>query len=530
MFKKAFYYFCIISSITLSLSLLAEEASSAGSPEKENPKKNNLKEERSETNHIVKINGVDVSYKATIGTQLLKDEEGTVKGNMSYIAYTKDGEDSSSRPITFCFNGGPGSSSVWLHMGTFGPKRVALNEEGYALLPYHFVDNEYSILDVTDLVFIDPISTGYSKTAPGVDVKQFHGVDEDIRTVAEFIRLFATRNGRWDSPKFLAGESYGTTRAAGLAGYLHDEYCMYFNGILLVSSILNFQANDFNEGNDLPYMLFLPTYTATAWYHKRLSSELQAKELPMLLDEVKEFANREYALALIQGDILAPEEKEKMAQKLSYYTGLSANYYEDNNLRVNIYRFSRELLRKQKRTIGRFDGRFVGINNDVTGDSSTFDPSLEAVCGAFTATFNQYVRQDLKWEIDEQYKILANVSPWDWTYNKAVNQYLYVADTLRQVMTKNPALRVFVASGYYDLATPFAATEYTFQHLGLDPTIRSHVSMAYYDAGHMMYIYRPAMVKFKQDVTKFIKNTLSKDEQKNSVMRIQTRGINASLD
>lgn len=475
--------------------------------EKTSEKKGALKEEVVETKHLIKLNGADFSYKATAGTMLLRDEGDNVKGSMFYIAYVKD-ESNAQRPITFCFNGGPGSSSVWLHMGVFGPKRVALDDEGKALVPNHLVENEYTILDATDLVFIDPISTGYSRPSPGEDVKQFHGVDEDIKAVAEFIRLYVTKNGRWDSPKFLAGESYGTTRASGLVGYLHDEYCMYSNGIILVSSILNFQTSDFNEGNDLPYVMFLPSYTATAWYHKKLSPDLQEKDLTSLLLEVKQFAETDYILALMKGDLLEDKDREIITQKLASYTGLSPYYIEENNLRVTETRFAKELLRSQRRVVGRFDGRFKGINYDSAGESCGLDPSLEIICGAFTANFNQYARKELKWEKDDNYKILANVWPWNWTYGKSVNQYLYVANTLREVMEKNPKLRIFVANGYYDLATPFFGTEYTFYHLGLDPSLRGHVSMGYYDAGHMMYIYKPMLIKFSQDVHQFIMNTL----------------------
>ena len=438
----------------------------------------------------------------------MKKEE--PKASFFYIAYIKEGvEENSTRPITFCFNGGPGSSAIWLQMGAFGPKRVLFDSEGYSQPPYKYIDNEYCLLDETDLVFIDPISTGYSRPVAFDQAKQFHGVDEDIKSVAEFIRLYITRFNRWDSPKFLAGESYGTTRAAGLACYLHDECYVYINGVLLVSSILNFQTIDTNNGNDLPYILYLPTYTAAAaWYHKKLAPELQ-NNFERSLRESQEFALNEYAWALLQGDQLEPEKRKETVKKLSFYTGLSESYIERSNLRVCMSRFNKELLRDQNKVIGRFDCRYLGLDEPACSDTVNSDPSWDAVFGAFTSTFNTYVRTDLKWEKDTEYKVLADVFPWN--YGKgANNKYLNVSATLRDVMTKNPAIRVFVASGYYDLATPYFATIYTFNHLGLNPSLKDHVKMGFYDAGHMMYINPPSLKQFKKDIADFMKDTLSK--------------------
>ncbi len=494
--------------ILICLIFAASWAEEVADKSKEEPKKEVPKEESSETSHTVVINGTEVKYKAVAGTMIIKDEKGDAKAHVFYIAYTKEGEENNDkRPITFCFNGGPGSSSVWLHLGVFGPKRVEIVKEGEVSPPYRLIDNAYSLLDKTDLVFIDPVSTGYSRAAPGEDAKQFHGVEEDVKSVAEFIRLYTTRAGRWDSPKFIAGESYGTTRAAGLAGYLHDEFSFYLNGVVLVSSVLNFQTLD-DEGSDLGVMLFLPSYTATAWYHKKLAPELQ-KDLQATLKEVEAFVNKEYVLALLQGDKIDENTKKEIAQKLSKYTSLPAHYIERANLRICMHRFAKHLLRDQNKVVGRFDSRYVGIDLDSCSDSSSQDPSAEAIFGIFTATFNQYIRKDLKWEKDEQYKILANV--WPWNYGKdATNRYLDVATTLGQVMTKNPNLRIFVGSGYYDLATPYFATNYTFNHLNLDPSLRDHVQMDYYDAGHMMYLHEPSLVKMKSDLSKFIEKTLQK--------------------
>ena len=470
----------------------------------------NDKEEFSETSHQIMMNGSALNYKAVAGTLILKDERCDPKANIFFISYTKEGvEDLSERPVTFCFNGGPGSSSVWLHLGVLGPKRVFMNEKGDALPPYHLVENEFSLLDVTDLVFIDPVSTGYSRAIPPEQSKSFHGVEEDIKSIAEFIRLYLTRYNRWESPKFIAGESYGTTRAAGLAGYLHDEFFIYTNGIVLISSVLNFQSINFNAGNDLSYLLFLPSYTATAWYHKKLSPDLQSNFLSTL-QKARDFVNQEYAQALFKGDLLDPDEKANIVDKLARFTGLSPEYIEGSNLRVDMTHFGKELLRDKRRTVGRFDSRFIGIDSNAIGDRVEYDPSAEAIFGAFTSTFNHYVKTDLKWMKEGNYEILTNVHPWNYGTG---NQYLNVAETLRDVMTKNTHLRVFVGNGYTDLATPFFATEYTFNHLGLDPTLRNHVTMKNYEGGHMMYIYRPSLIKLKEDLASFYKETLSAQER-----------------
>lgn len=469
-----------------------------------------LKEEVSETQHKVVIDGKEVPYKALAGTMLLKDRDGKAKASMFYIAYTNEGvEDKGSRPLTFCFNGGPGSASVWLHLGAFGPKIVKFSDEGYALPPYGVVENPYSLLDVTDLVFIDPVSTGYSRAVSSEDAKKYHGVDEDIKSVGEFIRLYVTRNGRWGSPKFLAGESYGTTRAAGLAEYLHDEHYMYLSGLILISSVLNYQTIvDPKRGNDMPYMLFLPSYTAAAWYHKKLPEELQKRPLDEVLADVELFVMNDYSQGLMKGAKINKQEKESLVKKLSYYTGLSENYILQTNLRINVHRFSKELLRSEGRTIGRFDSRLKGIERDAAGEYISADPSMDAIFGGFTAAFNQYIREELKWEKDEKYTMLAGAEVRPWSYGEK-NEFLSVGEALRDVMTRNAHLRVFVGSGYYDLATPYFASEYTVDHLGLDPTLEGHVSIYYYDGGHMMYTSRPSLIKLKKDLAEYIQENQS---------------------
>lgn len=472
-------------------------------------KKDLPKEESIVASRYLTIGANDISYQTTVGTQLLTDSLGNPKASIFYVAYTKDDPQKlSHRPITFCFNGGPGSASVWLHLGVLGPKRIDIDEEGkIAKQPYRLVDNPYSILDETDLVFIDPVSTGFSRAIPGEDAKQFHGFEKDIESVAEFIRLYITRNDRWSSPKFLAGESYGTTRASGLAQELHDKHHLYLDGLILISSVLNFQTIHFSAGNDLPYILFLPTYTATALYHHKLDLELQTDE-KKTLKEVERFAFGEYAQALMYGDRLEKEKRDAVLEKLERYTGISKDYIDRSGLRMHILRFAKEILKDERKTVGRFDSRLKGIDLDLCNDIFEFDPSFENIVGAFTATFNNYIRSDLNWKSDEEYKILANVQPWD--YSVATNQFLDVGDKLREVMSKNTMLDVFVASGYYDLATPYFATEYTFSHLGLDPSLQDHITIELYEGGHMMYLYHPSLVKLKADLSKFIKQRLEK--------------------
>ncbi len=474
----------------------------------------------SETRHTVEIDGQSVNYVARAGTLVLKEEaesedktaEGEKpKASIFFVSYTKvcdaDTEEPASvnnRPITFSFNGGPGSSSVWLHLGLLGPRRVRVTDTSDQPLPppYKLEDNLHSLLDVTDLVFIDPVSTGFSRAVEGEKASRFHDFKKDIEAVGEFIRLYATRFQRWSSPKFLIGESYGTTRAAGLSGYLQDRHGLYLNGIMLISTVLDFQTIIFTPGNDLPHILFLPTFTATAWYHRKLAEDLQ-RDLFACLAEVEAFALGDYALAMIQGDSLPDDAREKIADKIAHYTGLSRKYVERTNLRIRIDRFVKELLRDECRTVGRLDTRFTGIDRDAAGEHYEYDPSYAIIQGAYTATLNDYVRAELGFESDLPYEILTDrVRPW--SYEEHQNQYVNVAETLRQAMSKNPFLRVFVANGYYDLATPYLATRYTFDHMQLDKSLRENVSMKHYEAGHMMYIHEGSLAMLKRDLAAFI--------------------------
>ena len=467
-----------------------------------------LKDEIVSGEHTLTVDGRTIPYIATAGRIVLRTEEGKPQAAIFFVAYTRSGvDDPARRPITFSFNGGPGSSSVWLHLGLLGPRRVLSGDVGDPQPPpYRLVDNAYSLLDVTDLVFIDPVSTGYSRAAEAEKAKQFHGVEQDVESVADFIRLYTTRYQRWLSPKFLAGESYGTTRAAGLAGHLQEKHGMYLNGLLLISTVLDFQTVHFEVGNDLPYMLFLPTYTATAWRHGRLPPDLQAA-LPRALAEAEAFAAGDYALALLRGDALQGEERAAIAARLARLTGLSQGYVERTNLRVEIFRFTKELLREQRRTVGRLDSRFTGIDRDAAGEEFSYDPSYAAIQGPYTAALNDYVRRELGFASDLPYAVLDGLYE-TWDFSKHANKYLNVAETLRDAMTKNPFLKVFVAGGYFDLATPYFAAAYTFSHLGLDPELAQNISTATYAAGHMMYVHEPSLARLKDDMAAFIRATI----------------------
>jgi len=472
------------------------------------------------TRRSILMDGKTIPYTVTCGTIVLKEEalkkgekEGEFEGEkpraeIFFIAYTReDVQNQGTRPLTFSFNGGPGSSSVWLHLGALGPRRVEMGDAD-ALLPppYGLADNAWSLLDVTDLVFIDPVSTGYSRAVSGEKPKQFHGFKRDIESVGDFIRLYATRYQRWNSPKFLVGESYGTTRAAGLSGYLQDRHGMYLNGLMLVSAALNFQTLEFDPGNELPYLLFLPTYTATAWYHRRLATDLQAQPLEETLAGVRKFAQDEYSPALFQGDSLEPAERRRIARKLSRWTGLTEAYLERANLRIEIFRFTKELLRDERRTVGRLDSRFKGIDRDAAGERFEHDPSMSAILGPYATAFNHYVRSELGYESDLPYETLSSLYQ-TWSYAEHENRYVDVAETLRKAVAANPALRVLVANGYYDLATPFFATEYTVNHLALEASLRSNLQMKYYPAGHMMYLHQPSLEKLKTDLAEFIRQS-----------------------
>jgi len=433
--------------------------------------------------------------------------KGKAKAQVFFVAYVaEDAGDPANRPLTFTFNGGPGSASIWLHLGGIGPRRVQLSDAGEALPPpSKLVDNESTWLPKTDLVFIDPVGTGYSRPAPGQDAKQFWGYKEDIESVGDFIRLFITKYGRWASPKFIAGESYGTTRAAGLSDYLEGRYGLYLNGIVLISSVLNFQAIDFSSGNDQPYPLFLPSYASAAWYHKKLSPDLEQLPLADLLSKVEQFAENDYQRALSRGDRLAPEEKSKVASELARFTGLTQQRFLQLSLREPDNLFFSDLLWDQNRSLGRFDSRFTGIRSYPGTDKEDSDPSDEAVDAPFTSAFYTYARQDLKYESDLPYERVAEVHPWLFARNK----YLNVAEDLKKAMNRNRYLKVMVCCGYYDLATPYFAAESVVHNMNLDPAIRNNIQLSFYGCGHMVYLETASRKKLRTDFEQFVDSALS---------------------
>ncbi len=446
------------------------------------------------THHSARIGGQTINYTATAATYNIKADDGTVKATMFYVAYVKDGvADPSKRPVSFVYNGGPGSASLFTHMG-MGPKRVVLTPDGHGMpAPYTVTDNEDSFLDATDLVFIDAISTGFSRPAPGEATAQFHGIIEDANWFADFIYQYITRNERWASPKFLIGESYGTTRSAELAGVIQERHQIYLSGIALLSSVA-FS----NWGADNRTIFFLPTYTTTAWYHHLLPADLQSLSVDQVAQKARVFAHGEYAQALEKGDQLSGEERQKVVADLARFTGLSTKFIEEANLRVSPFRWFKELERDKRRTIGRLDSRFEGMDVDAAGERNEYDPSEASYEGAFVATFHDYVRRELKWESDAYYTVSANVRPWDQTGNTEV------AEVLRAAMTQQTYLKVLVLCGYYDVATPFNGIENTFAHMNLEPPVRKNVSFAYYEGGHMMYIDEKEHHKLHKDIDDFI--------------------------
>lgn len=512
------------------------------------------------TSHSIQLEGKLLKYHVTAGYLVLNEEEGkpllqtganiapagassaskqsdaaaskdslTPKAKMFFVAYTLDGvTDPASRPLTFAFNGGPGSSSIWLHMASIGPKRAVLTDLGEAPPPpYRLVDNEGTWLDATDLVFIDPVSTGYSRPAPKEDPKQFHGLREDIASVAEFIRLYTTRHQRWLSPKFVLGESYGSTRAAGLVEHLQTRHGLYLNGVILVSSALSFQGLDFFPQNEDPYTAFLPTYTATAWYHQRLSPDLQSKDIATVTAEAREFADNEYAAALRRGSALRPDELRVLAEKLHRLTSLSIDEILLHRLRIKDHVFIAGLLRSEVRAIGRFDSRFTGqpYNPGNYDPLTEYDPSAEAVNGPLTATFNDYVRRDLAYENDLPYETIADV--WPWKFGDYSVGPPNTGEDLRKAMIRHPYLKVWITCGYYDLATPFHGSELTISSLNLPPEFRANIQFTYYESGHMHYIHRPSREKFRRDYLAFLRQAVEQTPV-SAARRVTTSAANAS--
>jgi carboxypeptidase C (cathepsin A) len=469
------------------------------------------KEESSATDHSIKLGGQSIPYKASAQTILLKDDKGEPTALLYSTAYVRsDVKDPSIRPIAFIYNGGPGSSSVWLHMGSFGPRRVVtVNAAITPPAPYKVEDNGYSLLDKCDLVFVDPVGTGFSHAVGKAQNKDFWGVDSDVKSLAQFIQLFITRNNRWNSPKFLIGESYGTFRSAALGDYLQTHDNIYLNGIVLISSVLDLGTISFYPGVDSAYIYYLPSYAATAWYHKVLPN--RPDDVNAFIEDARKFAQGEFASALMKGTTLSDSEKSAIARKMAAFTGLSEDYLVKANLRVNLFQFMKELQRSRGLTTGRLDARFTGPTYDLLGEFAEYDPQETAISGAFVAAFNSYVREDLKFGADKTYFPAAefNGAQWDWKHQNPGDQFGFpgspnVEADLVEAMISNPHLKIEVENGIYDLATPFLATEQTMDHLGIAPNLRKNITLKYYDAGHMMYVRDEELSKLKANVAAFI--------------------------
>jgi carboxypeptidase C (cathepsin A) len=461
-------------------------------------------EKSSQTSHTVRLDGREIKYTATAGTLPIRGDDGKVQARMFFVAYTKDGEDAKTRPLSFLYNGGPGSATIWLHMGSFAPKHVRMGNDGFQPAPpYQLVDNENSLIDATDMVFVDAVSTGYSRTVEGVNPAQFHGQQGDLRAFGDFLNEYLKTYARWASPKYLIGESYGTIRSAGLSQELQSRHGIELNGIVLVSALLSYQVISTGPQNDLAYISYFPTYATTAWYHKRLAADLQAKSVKQIADEALAFATGEYATTLLRGNSLGDAERKTAAAKIARFTGLSQTYVEETNLRIDPGRFRKELLRDKRLVVGRLDTRYTASDLDAAGEQEEFDPSNTALQGAYTATFMDYVRHDLKWESDLHYDSSGNVRPWTYVQNA----YMDMTEPLRQTMAKNPYLKVRVEAGYFDMACVFGGAVINFWHLAYDKVFTDRVSFSYFEGGHMMYTRPSAHKALKNDIEKFIADT-----------------------
>ena len=452
--------------------------------------------------NTVTIAGETVTYTVETGMLPLLKPDGASRASVFYVAYTRiPAVPGKPRPVTFSFNGGPGSASVWLHLGALGPRRVKMNEDGsLPAPPFALVDNEFSILNVSDLVFIDPVATGYSRPAKDEKPESFFGDKEDLDSIGEFIRLWTTRHDRWLAPKYICGESYGVFRAAGLAEHLRSRCALYLNGLILVSGVLDFGTICGATGNDLPYPLILPAYTAAAHFHKKLPADLQS-DCAKALAEARSFARGEFTAALLQGKSLPLEERKKIVARLARLTGLKPAVIEDNDLRVDSSVFRKQLLHDEGLILGAYDARLTGRDGDAAAQGAAFDPSAAAVMGPFSAAMNAYVRGELKFEDDLPYEILAGVQPWNYG---ARNNFANASDRLASVMNQNPYLKILVIGGRCDLVCPIDTMRHSVDHLNLADAYRRNVRFADFDAGHMMYINRPDLEKLQHELTDFL--------------------------
>ena len=458
-----------------------------------------------ETHHTTRIDGKAIAYTTHTGTMVLRDEDGKPKASVFFIAYTRDQEEPATRPVTFFFNGGPGSASIWLDMGIMSPMHPEMGPNGsQPAPPYNLVENPESPLDVTDLVQIDAMMTGYSRPAKGVKATDFTGDRNDIQMFGEFIRDYLDKYHRWQSPKYLFGESYGTFRSAGLASELQSSEGIELNGIMLLGTVLDFQFISPSATNDVGYAAFLPTYTATAWYHKKLPPDLQRQSLEQVVQQARTYAFGDYLTEMAQGNALPQAQRTAVAQKLSQLTGVSPQFALNTNLRIDPGTYRTELLRDKRETVGRYDSRMLGINGNASSTREDYDPSDVAPTGAFMSAFMRYIEEDLGYTSNLQYFLGGHTGRWDYT----PGQFPTEVDALRTAMAKDPYLHVMVGAGYYDMATPFANAEYTFNHLGFDQTYKDRVKFTYYESGHMAYLNQSSARQLKSDIAKFIESTV----------------------
>ncbi len=459
----------------------------------------------------VEIGGSTLDFDTETGTIQLRDENDEPIALFGFTYYKSTSPDA-SRPITFAFNGGPLSASFWLHFGILGPKRIVINDPGYTgPAPYEVVNNEYSILDKTDLVMIDPIGVGFSRPIGKAKWEDFWGVDQDIRTIGLFIEQFIIRTNNFNSPKYLLGESYGTFRNAGLVKYLQDKG-IAMNGVIMVSAVFELQHLLFGPGDDISYLIHFPTYAATAWYHDKVADK--GENLESFLDDVRDFTENEYAPALLKGDQLSESEKNDMAQKLADLSGLSQDYWLKADLRVTNSEYFQELLRDDTRTVGRLDSRFTGLSEDPLSQFASTDPQSDAISPPYIAAFKDYLYNDLNVRKDLTYTTSTGGRPdfkWDWNHSGNVTWNAQVAVStlpdMTTAMKQNPNLKILILNGYFDLATVFYGVEYSINHMGLDPELKQNIIMKYYDAGHMMYTHPPSMEKWKEDLDEFMDAT-----------------------
>lgn len=466
----------------------------------------------SETTQQVKINGQTISLLTRAGKLEIRNTDNEPIANFGFVSYTKENPEP-NRPIVFAYNGGPGSSSFWLHMGVLGPKRIVVNDPDYTpAAPYEIVNNEFSILDIADLVMMDPVGTGISLPVGDAEFKDFWGVDQDISSVSNFITQYLIDYGRMNSPKFLLGESYGTFRNAGVMSYLLNQG-IAMNGVIMVSAVFDIRTLMFPPNDDLPYVVHFPTYAATSWYHEKIDKE--GRSLEAFLDEVRAFTEKEYSPALFMGDQISSEQKNTISEKLEYYTGIDAAIWEKANLKIKAQEYFQELMKDDGRRVGRLDSRYTGWNQDLISPTDNYDPQSAAISPAYITGFMDYFYNDLGVNKNLRYMVTAGRRDgfkWDWShagnYGWGTNIAMNTGIDMASALSKDPNMKVLILNGYYDIATVFYGVEHSINHLELQPEIKDNIIMKYYEAGHMMYTHEPSLVKFKKDVSEFIMDCL----------------------